>query len=511
LKKKTMIKKILIANRGEIAVRVIRACREMGITNVAVFSDIDAAALHVRMADEAYHIGPSPSVESYLVMEKIIDVAKKSGADAIHPGYGFLSENAKFAQMVMDSGLIWIGPPPKAISEMGDKLQARVTAVNSGAPVVPGFKQKIDNVEQIIGEVRKVGFPILIKAAAGGGGKGMRIVDSEEELPKALTTAANEARSAFGDDRVYFEKYIPKPHHVEIQILADQFGNMVYLGERECSIQRRHQKVIEEAPSPIITPEIRKKMGEAALKIARGCGYVNAGTVEFLVDDNLNFYFLEVNTRLQVEHPVTEMITGIDLVKEQIKIASGEKLSFKQDDIQIRGHAIECRIYAEDPNANFAPSTGTLRSYVEPHGIGVRVDSGVYQGAEIPIFYDPMISKMICWGQTRDEAVGRTRRALTEYRISGVCTTVNFHLAVMDNQNFKKGKLHTHFIAEEFPDMDFSGEEAEHVYEAAAVSACLYDFLENSKLKTKVSHDGGRGDNWTLTGRRMAVNRTAEK
>ncbi len=506
-----MIKKILIANRGEIAVRVIRACREMGITNVAVFSDIDSVAKHVRMADEAYHIGPSPSSESYLVMEKIIEVAKKSSVDAIHPGYGFLSENAKFAQMVMDNDLTWIGPPPEAIARMGDKLEARVTAVDSGAPVVPGFKSKIENVDQIIDEVREVGFPILIKAAAGGGGKGMRIVNNEEELPKALQTAANEARSAFGDDRVYFEKYIPKPHHVEIQILADKFGNMVYLGERECSIQRRHQKVIEEAPSPIITPEVRKKMGEAALKIARGCGYVNAGTVEFLVDDDLNFYFLEVNTRLQVEHPVTEMITGIDLVKEQVKVASGEKLSFAQDDIRINGHAIECRIYAEDPTANFAPSTGTLRSYVEPHGVGVRVDSGVYEDADIPIYYDPMISKMIGWGATREEAVARTRRALTEYRISGVCTTVNFHLAVMDNENFKKGKINTHFIEEEFPDMDFSGKEEDHVYKAAAVSACLYDYLENSKLKTRVSGDGGQSSNWKSIGRRMAVNRTPEK
>ena len=506
-----MIKKILIANRGEIAVRVIRACREMGITNVAVFSDIDSTALHVRMADEAYHIGPPPSGESYLVGEKIIEAAKKSGADAIHPGYGFLSENAAFAQMVHDNGLIWIGPPPQAIADMGDKLTARQTAMKSGAPIVPGFEDKIENVAQIQSAIEKVGYPILIKAAAGGGGKGMRVVNSADELEAALATAGREAKSAFGDDRVYFEKYIGRPHHVEIQILGDSFGNMIYLGERECSIQRRHQKVIEEAPSPIINQPMREKMGAAALKIARGCNYVNAGTVEFLVDDDLKFYFLEVNTRLQVEHPVTEMITGIDLVKEQIKIASGEKLTLKQKDIKIRGHAIECRIYAEDPNNNFVPSTGTLRSYTEPAGIGVRVDSGVDEGSQIPIYYDPMIAKMCAWGADRQQAVQRTRRALTEYRISGVCTTVNFHLAVMDNENFKAGKLHTHFIDEEFPDKDFSGLEGEHIYQAAAVSACLYDFLENSKIKTKIDQGGGGSDGWKMSGRRSAVNRVPEK
>ncbi len=506
-----MIKKILIANRGEIAVRVIRTCREMGIANVAVFSDVDATALHTRMADEAYHIGPSPSSESYLLGEKIIEAAKKSGADAIHPGYGFLSENYLFAQMVVDAGLTWIGPPSKAISEMGDKLQARKTALKSGAPVVPGFEHHITDISEIKDAVDEIGYPILIKAAAGGGGKGMRIVNSQEELAPALKTAASEAKSAFGDSRVYFEKYIPKPHHVEIQILCDQHGNNIYLGERECSIQRRHQKVIEEAPSPIITPEVRKKMGQAALSIAEGCGYVNAGTVEFLVDDDLNFYFLEVNTRLQVEHPVTEMITGLDLVKEQIKIASGEKLALKQEDIRINGHAIECRIYAEDPTANFVPSTGTLRSYHEPGGIGVRVDSGVFDGAQIPIYYDPMIAKMVCWGQDRDEAVRRTRRALTEYRISGVDTTVNFHLSVMDNKNFRAGILHTHFIEEEFPDRNFIGEEGEHILEAAAVSACLYDFLENSKIRTGLTKgDGRRESNWKLAGRRSAVNRASE-
>ena len=506
-----MIKKILIANRGEIAVRVIRACREMGITNVAVFSDIDATALHVRMADEAYHIGPPPSGKSYLVGEKIIAAAQKSGADAIHPGYGFLSENADFAQSVMDAGLVWIGPPPQAIAKMGDKLKARLTALNSGAPIVPGFEEKIENVKQIENAIKAVGYPILIKAAAGGGGKGMRVVFSADELESALATAGREAKSAFGDDRVYFEKYIGRPHHVEIQILADSFGNTIYLGERECSIQRRHQKVIEEAPSPIIDEPMRRKMGEAALKIARGCGYVNAGTVEFLVDDNLDFYFLEVNTRLQVEHPVTEMITGIDLVKEQIKIAAGEKLTIKQEDVNIRGHAIECRIYAEDPNNGFMPSTGTLRSYTEPAGIGVRVDSGVSEGSQIPIYYDPMIAKMCAWGADREQAVQRTRRALTEYRISGVCTTVNFHLAVMDNENFRAGKLHTHFIAEEFPNMDFSGVEGEHIYQAAAVSACLYDYLENSKIKVKIDQGGGSSDGWKLHGRRSAVNRVPEK
>jgi len=500
--------KILIANRGEIAVRIIRACREMNIASVAVFSDIDSTALHVRMADEAYEIGPAASLDSYLAAERVIAAAKKSGAEAIHPGYGFLSENPRFARQVIESGLIWIGPPPEAIVEMGDKLMARKTAMKSGAPVVPGFEESIRDAQQIEEAAAAIGYPILIKAAAGGGGKGMRIVKSANELERALRAAASESRSAFGDDRIYFEKYLPKPHHVEIQILADQHGNQIYLGERECSIQRRHQKVIEEAPSPIIAAPMRARMGEAALKIARACGYVGAGTVEFLVDDNLNFHFLEVNTRLQVEHPVSEMVTGVDLVKQQIRIAAGEKLTIRQEEVKINGHAIECRIYAEDPANDFLPSIGTIQEYCEPGGIGVRVDSGVDRGAQIPVYYDPLIAKLIVWGATRDEAVARCRRALAEYRITGIRANLDFHLKVMDNDNFRAGKLHTHFIEEEFPNGSFAGEDHLALQEAAAVSVCLHAFRESRKIKIPAGSSRSDHNGWVWTGRRAAVNRT---
>jgi acetyl-CoA carboxylase biotin carboxylase subunit len=495
-----MIKKVLIANRGEIAIRVMRACRELGIATVAVFSDADADAFHIRMADEAYHIGPSPSNESYLVGEKIIDVAQKAHADAIHPGYGFLAENAKFARMVTDAGLIWIGPPAKAIEIMGDKLAAKRAVTASNVPIVPGFEKAIDNIESLRPEIDKIGYPILIKAAAGGGGKGMRTVHAPEDLESAYRGAASEAKNAFGDDRVYIEKYITKPRHIEIQIMADSHGNCVYLGERECSIQRRHQKVIEEAPSPLVDEKMRRKMGEAAIEAARSCGYVNAGTVEFLADNDRNFYFLEMNTRLQVEHPVTELITGIDLVKEQIDVADGGKLSFDQKSIAIRGHAIECRIYAEDPDNNFMPSTGELKSYREPSGPGIRVDSGVVEGSQIPIYYDPMISKLCAWGATRDEAILRMKRALSEYRICGVSTAIAFHETVMDHDAFRKGDLSTHFIDDHFEDSKYAVHNEEHILKAAAVAACFYDFLESKRISTG-SSAREESSRWKASGR----------
>ena len=506
---KTMIKKILVANRGEIAIRVMRSCRELGIATVAVFSDADADAVHVRMADQAHHIGPSPSTESYLVGEKIIKAAKETGSDAIHPGYGFLAENAAFAQLVIDSGLIWIGPPPHAIEVMGDKLAARKTVQGSDVPVVPGFEQVIEDVKSIGAEIDRIGYPILIKAAAGGGGKGMRIVNSPDELESAVRGASSEAKSAFGDDRVYIEKYIANPRHIEIQIMADTHGNCVYLGERECSIQRRHQKVIEEAPSPLVDEKMRRRMGAAAIQVAESCGYVNAGTVEFLADNDKNFYFLEMNTRLQVEHPVTELITGIDLVKEQINVASEGTLSFSQEDIAIRGHAIECRIYAEDPDNNFMPSTGELKSYREPAGPGIRVDSGVVEGSQIPIFYDPMISKLCTWGATRIEAIDRMARALSEYRICGVSTAIGFHEIVMEHEAFRKGDLTTHFIQNHFKDQDFSTQGDEHVMRAAVVAACFYDFLDNKRLST-TSDRQREISKWKSAGRAGGLRKSQE-
>ncbi len=499
-----MIKKILIANRGEIAVRIMRSCRELGITTVAVYSDADADAFHTRYADEAYHIGPAPSAESYLVGERIVKAAQDAGADAVHPGYGFLAENAGFAGMVEEAGLTWIGPPPKAIEMMGDKLTARHTVRQFDVPVVPGFEKAIDDIEKITGEIENIGYPVLIKAAAGGGGKGMRIVNDPKDLASAVRGAANEARNAFGDDRVYIEKYIAKPRHIEIQVVADSHENIVYVGERECSIQRRHQKVIEEAPSPLVNEEMRKRMGEAAVNVARSCGYVNAGTVEFLADNNRNFYFLEMNTRLQVEHPVTELITGIDLVKEQINIANGGELSFGQDDIELSGHAIECRIYAEDPESNFMPSTGELKSYREPGGPGVRVDSGVVERSEIPIYYDPMIAKLCTWGKDRQEAIDRMLRAISEYRICGVSTTLAFHETVLDHEKFRSGDLSTHFIDDYFADREFGVSEDEHILRAAAVAASLFDF-QDSKRISSASDGHAPNSRWRKAGRKASL------
>ncbi|MGM0621516.1 MAG: acetyl-CoA carboxylase biotin carboxylase subunit [Bacteroidota bacterium] len=442
----SQIKKILVANRGEIAIRIMRTCRELNIESVAVFSEADRTSQHVRYAHEAYYIGKAPSPESYLNVEKIIRVAKESGADAIHPGYGFLSENANFARRCGEEGIIFIGPSPEVISQMGDKIQAREAMMKAGIPVVPGTPNSVNNEEEALYAIKNIGLPVMIKASAGGGGKGMRLVHKEEEIVSAVRAARSEAKSAFGDDSVYIEKYISSPHHIEFQILADQHGNAVHLFERECSVQRRHQKMIEETPSPLMTEKLRQKMGKAAVEAAKAVSYTGAGTIEFLVDESLNYYFLEMNTRLQVEHPITERVTGIDLVKEQIKIAEGLKLQFSQNDLSQEGHAIECRIYAEDPDNNFMPSPGKVYKISEPLGLGVRTDGYVYEGYEIPIFYDPLISKLIVWGKTRKEAIARMRRALYEYKISGVKTSIKFLERIMNNASFIEGKYDTHFI-----------------------------------------------------------------
>jgi acetyl-CoA carboxylase, biotin carboxylase subunit len=477
-----MIKKVLIANRGEIAVRIMRSCREMGIETVAVFSDADRKSLHVRYADEAIHIGPSPSAESYLVKEKIIEAAKISGADAIHPGYGFLSENAGFADMVRKEGLILIGPPAESIRLMGDKLSARNIMTRAGVPVVPGTKEKITDTQEALDTIKKIGYPVMIKAAAGGGGKGMRLVYSESESLQAIQSAKSEAKASFGDDSVYIEKYISSPHHIEFQILADSHGNIIHLCERECSIQRRHQKIIEETPSPIMTDELRREMGEKAIAAARSVNYEGAGTIEFLVDDELNYYFLEMNTRLQVEHPITELVTGVDLVKEQIRIAAGEKLAYRQTDIVQDGHALECRIYAEDPDNNFMPSPGKIKKMTEPMGFGVRIDGYAYEGYEIPIHYDPMISKLITWGKTRDEAVNRMLRSLKEYYIMGIKTSIDFLEKIMEIPAFVHGKYDTHFIDTHKEELFTRDDHSEEIEDLAMIVA-LMEYLENRGAK----------------------------
>jgi acetyl-CoA carboxylase biotin carboxylase subunit len=473
-----LFKKILIANRGEIAVRIVRACRELGIATVSVYSEVDRLALHVRMADEAYSIGAAPSRESYLVQENIIKVAKRSGAEAIHPGYGFLAENPEFAQKVIESQLVFIGPPPEAMKLMGDKTAARRRMIQAKVPVVPGTNQALNDAASAEAAANDLGYPVLLKAAAGGGGKGMRIVKSSDEISAAFRAAKSEAESAFGDGRIYIEKYLEAPRHIEFQILADQFGNVVHLGERECSIQRRHQKIIEEAPSCCLDVHLRERMGHAAVKAAQACGYQNAGTIEFMLDENRDFYFLEMNTRLQVEHPVTEMVTGIDLVKAQIRIAAGMPIDFEQEDFQFNGHAIECRIYAEDPANNFLPSTGKISYLLPPYGPGVREDSGVYAGSEISVYYDPLISKLITWGKTRQEAIERMKRALTEYQIRGVDTTIPFCLMVMNNEKFNSGDFDTHFVEKEFlGDKNVNKQEVEEdgvCRQAAVLGAALF-------------------------------------
>jgi acetyl-CoA carboxylase, biotin carboxylase subunit len=497
-----MINKILVANRGEIAVRVMRSCREMDIFTVAVYSDADGGAMHVRYADEAYHIGPSPSNESYLNIDKIIEVAKKSGADAIHPGYGFLSENAAFSDRCREEGIIFIGPSGDSIRTMGDKITARKTMIKAGVPVVPGTTEPIGDENEAIKVIREIGLPVMIKASAGGGGKGMRLVKEESEVLNSIRAARSEALSAFGNDAVYIEKYIESPHHIEFQILADNHGNMIHLFERECSVQRRHQKVVEETPSPLLTLKVREEMGKAAVSAAKAAAYSGAGTIEFIVDEDLHYYFLEMNTRLQVEHPITERVVGVDLVKEQIRVANNEILAMKQDELRQKGHAIECRIYAEDPDRNFMPSPGIIKHITEPHGLGVRCDGYVYEGYEIPLYYDPLISKLICWGKTRDEAIARMKRALYEYKITGVKTSIRLLVRIMDTPDFKEGRYNTHFI-EKNRDFLFTMPPINPRVEDVAIMSVFVDYLGKADIfQTKVLSKSGKS-NWKDNGRRM--------
>lgn len=500
-----MINKILVANRGEIAVRVMRSCREMDILTVAVFSDADGSAMHVRYADEAYHIGPAPSSESYLNIDKIIEVAKRSGAEAIHPGYGFLSENAGFSDRCKKEGLIFIGPSGDSIRAMGDKIKARQNMIKAGVPVVPGTTEPITDEQKAIEVIREIGLPVMIKASAGGGGKGMRLVKEEADILSSIRAARSEARSAFGDDSVYIEKYIESPHHIEFQILADNYGNTIHLYERECSVQRRHQKVVEETPSPLLTPQVRDEMGRFAVAAAKAVNYSGAGTIEFIVDENLNYYFLEMNTRLQVEHPITERVVGVDLVKEQIRIANNEVLQLKQEELKQRGHAIECRIYAEDPDRNFMPSPGVIKHITEPHGLGVRCDGYVYEGYEIPLYYDPMISKLICWGKTRDEAIARMKRALYEYKITGVKTSIRLLVRIMDTPDFKTGKYNTHFI-EQNREFLFTMPPINPRVEDVALMTVFFDYLTKiNTFQTNVKTRSGKS-NWRECGKRKNMN-----
>ena len=480
------MKKILIANRGEIALRIMRSAREMGIKTVAVYSEADRTSLHVLYADEAVCIGPAPSNQSYLIGEKIIEACKITGAEAIHPGYGFLSENAAFARLVKASGLILIGPTPEAMEIMGNKLSAKAAALKYKIPMVPGTEEAITDIEDAKLRAIAVGFPILIKAAAGGGGKGMRVVERAEDFEEQMQLAVSEALSAFGDGSVFIERYVSSPRHIEIQVLGDTHGNIVHLFERECSVQRRHQKVIEEAPSSVLTEEIRERMGKCAVDVARSVNYVGAGTVEFILDENLEFFFLEMNTRLQVEHPVTELITGLDLVKEQIRIARGEKLSYGQEELRINGHAIELRVYAEDPENNFLPDIGTLQTYKTPKGNGVRVDDGFEQGMEIPIYYDPMIAKLITYGKDREEAVERMIRAIDEYEITGIQTTLSFGKFVMQHEAFRSGKFDTHFVGKYFRAESLKSENKEEALMAALFAALSFK-KQNASALTAVS------------------------
>jgi acetyl-CoA carboxylase biotin carboxylase subunit len=507
-----MFNKILIANRGEIAVRIIRACRDMGISPVAVFSEADVDALHVRLADEAYAIGPAPSVESYLRIERIIEAARACGAEAVHPGYGFLAENALFAERVAQAGLTFIGPPAEAMRLMGTKTSARQIAVEAGVPIVPGTTSPLSSLDEAREVAASFGYPVMLKASAGGGGKGMRLVRAEEELRSAFETAQSEAAAAFGNPEIYIEKAIERPRHIEIQIFADTHGNFVHLGERECSIQRRHQKVIEECPSPIDDPELRERMGAAAIKAARAVAYTGAGTVEFLVADaTREFYFLEMNTRLQVEHPVTELVTGLDLVREQITVAAGAALSFKQEDVAWHGHAIECRIYAENPENNFLPSPGRITHLRVPAGPGVRDDSGVETGAEVSIYYDPMVSKLAAWGRTRAEAIDRLRRALDEYAVGGIKTTLPFFREIIRDAEFIAGHLDTGFISRFFErreaalDAKISTDEmdeAETKRRDMALIAAALDYMQAQKQSSSNQQPRtSEQSEWRLAGR----------
>lgn len=475
------IKKLLVANRGEIALRIMRTAREMGIATVAVYSEADRLSPHVKFADEAVCLGPPPSKESYLLGEKIVKVCQKLGVDAVHPGYGFLSENADFARQVTEAGVLFVGPSPQSIEVMGSKLAAKQAVAAYDIPLVPGTEEAISDITAAKARAGEIGYPILIKASAGGGGKGMRIVDSEADFEEQMNRAVSEAQSAFGDGAVFIEKYIGSPRHIEIQVLGDQHGNTVYLFERECSIQRRHQKVVEEAPSAVVSPEMRRAMGEAAVGVAKACNYYGAGTVEFIVDENLDFYFLEMNTRLQVEHPVTEMITGKDLVREQLLIAEGEPLSFAQEDLRINGHAIEIRVYAEDPKNNFLPDIGQLETYRRPQGPGVRVDDGFEEGMDIPIYYDPMIAKLITHGESRQDAIDRMVRAIDDYRITGIQTTLDFCRFALKHAAFVSGDFNTKFVQ-----LHFSPEMLDPVFtpeEEELLAALAVEFFEREEKR----------------------------
>jgi acetyl-CoA carboxylase biotin carboxylase subunit len=494
--------KVLIANRGEIAVRIIRACREMGYPTVAVYSEPDRAAMHVVYADQALPVGPAPSRESYLRIDRILEAAKKSGAEAIHPGYGFLSENAEFARACRDAGLLFIGPSPESIEAMGSKTEARSRMKAAGVPVVPGLVEPVKSFDEIADFAKEAGFPIMIKAAAGGGGKGLRRIDREEDLFQAYERVTSEAQSFFGDASVYAEKFVESPRHIEVQVVGDQHGNIVHVGERECTLQRRHQKVVEECPSPVVDDDLRERLGAMAVKAAAAVSYYSTGTIECLMGPDRQFYFLEMNTRLQVEHPVTEMVWGVDLVKEQLRIARGEKLSFTQQDLRRLGHAIECRIYAEDPARKFAPSPGLIRYINLPQGPGVRNDQGVYAGYTVPVFYDPMLSKLIVHGQDREQAIARMRRALAEYRIEGIMTTIPFFTFIMNDPEFQAGRFDTGFIDRILPEIDFAHRPTDerHV-DAAIAAAAILAFEEAQTLQLPADTESG----WRNAARTEAV------
>jgi len=503
-----VFKKVLIANRGEIAVRLIRACRELDIGSVAIFSDVDRNALHVRYADEAYLCGPAPARESYLNIDRILEIAREAGAQAVHPGYGFLAENAIFARRCVEAGLVFIGPSPETIEAMGDKVIARQAMSAAGVPVVPGSNEKLSDAEAI-SFAKEIGLPVMVKATAGGGGKGMRLVYEEKDLKTAVKRARSEAKSSFGDDSIYVEKFVERPRHIEIQILGDRHGNVVHLFERECSIQRRHQKVIEEAPANRFPPALREEMGQAAVAAAKAVSYEGAGTCEFLVDNSFNFYFLEMNTRIQVEHPVTEMVTNVDIVKTGIRIAAGEPIGFAQQDLGINGWAIECRIYAEDPEHNFRPSPGEILVYRPPGGPGIRNDSGVYPGAEVSIFYDPMISKLICWGRDRQEAISRMKRALKEFVVKGIKTSIPFHRIVMENPRFVEGHFDTSFIETEILPSNIGMLPPDEEERRVGVMLAAIETYKRDRDRAARSHARGAGDGmgqrWKAFGRRQQM------